>query len=78
MSDNKISRRGLLGSTAGGAAFAGALLAGGGEGLLPRRAVAANGAYHEIHPGELDEYYGFWSSGQAGEIRIMGVPSMPS
>jgi nitrous-oxide reductase len=76
MSDNKISRRGLLGSTAGGAAFAGALLAGGGEGLLPRRAAAANGAYHEIHPGELDEYYGFWSSGQAGEIRIMGVPSM--
>ncbi len=50
MSDNKISRRGLLGSTAGGAAFAGALLAGGGEGLLPRRAAAANGAYHEIHP----------------------------
>ena len=76
MSDVKtrgITRRGVLGATATGAILAGtstaALLTGG---LSPAHAAGAA----EIKPGELDEYYGFWSSGQAGEMRILGIPSM--
>ncbi|PVA07412.1 TAT-dependent nitrous-oxide reductase [Thalassorhabdomicrobium marinisediminis] len=85
MSDDKklpISRRGLLGATAGGAALAGAFgsraMLGGAVGTAAVAAAtsarAAAGA--EVAPGQLDEYYGFWSSGQCGEVRILGVPSM--
>lgn len=72
--DNKlnITRRGMLGATA-----TGALLAGTGLGSTLMTAKQASAAANaNLEPGELDEYYGFWSSGQTGELRILGFPSM--
>lgn len=75
-----ISRRKFLGVTAAG--VAGASLAGGLGASLIGQAQAASGkkgpAGNKVHiaPGELDEYYGFWSGGHSGEVRVLGVPSM--
>jgi nitrous-oxide reductase len=74
-----ITRRELLGGSAKLAALAGAGGAAGlvgGSMLYPDTAEAAGGGKADVAPGDLDDYYGFWSSGQAGEMRIMGVPSM--
>ena len=79
-----ISRRGLLGATAGSAALLGAggarlaMTGGTAAGVTAATAGAARAATDAVSlaPGELDEYYGFWSSGQTGELRILGFPSM--
>ncbi|MCA6107090.1 TAT-dependent nitrous-oxide reductase [Bradyrhizobium cenepequi] len=78
-----ISRRQIVGTAAIGAAgIAGGLSLS--RGLAPEPAAAqtkaaparAGGLKSEIAPGELDEYYVFFSSGQTGEVRIIGMPSM--
>ncbi|GKY87892.1 TAT-dependent nitrous-oxide reductase [Sinisalibacter aestuarii] len=88
MSDTEkteLSRRGFLGASATGAAMMGAggtrlgLL--GGAAAITAAATTPRAAFAQTDhaspaPGELDEYYGFWSSGQTGEMRILGVPSM--
>jgi nitrous-oxide reductase len=73
-----LSRRQLLGTTAVMAA-AGAAGVGGGlalNGGVVSPAAAADVQEAEVRPGELDEYYVFFSSGQTGEVRIVGAPSM--
>ncbi|MGH6760916.1 MAG: TAT-dependent nitrous-oxide reductase [Phyllobacterium sp.] len=75
-----FNRRQLLGTTAFAAAAGVAGLGGTAAltgGATPAVAQTAHeGASIEVKPGELDEYYTFFSSGQAGEIRIVGCPSM--
>jgi nitrous-oxide reductase len=81
-----ISRRRLLGTTATVAGAAG-LTGGAAAGLIgpalaqqrqqaQQRAAAPRAQSSEVKPGDLDEYYGFSSSGQTGEVRILGMPSM--
>ncbi|MBL8883817.1 MAG: TAT-dependent nitrous-oxide reductase [Hyphomicrobium sp.] len=78
-----VSRRNLLGTglTATLAATAGAV-AGGGAMVVTHTGSAraeTDDDHHKkalVPPGKLDEYYGFWSGGQSGELRILGLPSM--
>ncbi|MEO5378706.1 MAG: TAT-dependent nitrous-oxide reductase [Magnetococcus sp. DMHC-6] len=68
---------GLKVAAVGGlAGLAGRMAAVGGGLALSMPSTAAAAANAEVTPGQLDEYYGFWSGGQTGEVRVLGVPSM--
>ncbi len=70
---NGVTRRKFLSATAL-ASVAGAGL--GGNMIGPAWARSGEGNDIHVEPGELDEYYGFWSGGHSGEVRILGLPSM--
>src|SRR5512142_1663050 len=81
--EKKLDRRGFLKmlGVAGAAAGAGMMLSkdvltNSGKGGLLAKAEANDEQTMEIKPGEYDQYYGFWSGGHSGEVRVMGVPSM--
>ena len=68
-----VSRRTLVGGTALAAGVAS--LSGGAAYLNFVRQAQAATQNAEVKPGDLDDYYSFSSSGQSGEVRIVGLPS---
>ena len=79
-----VSRRDVIGAAVAGSAglASGVTLTQGGS-LVPQAAAQTasapakkGGNSYEVKPGDLDEYYVFFSSGQSGEVRIIGLPSM--
>nr|6Y77_A Chain A, Nitrous-oxide reductase [Stutzerimonas stutzeri]6Y77_B Chain B, Nitrous-oxide reductase [Stutzerimonas stutzeri] len=73
-----LSRRGFLGASAVTGAAVAATALGGAVMTRESWAQAVKESKQKIHvgPGELDDYYGFWSGGHQGEVRVLGVPSM--
>ncbi len=82
--DDRLSRRKLLTRGTTAVALTGLAAGGGTVGMLDfsQSALAQQAARRregesvEVRPGDLDEYYGLSSSGQTGEVRIIGIPSM--
>lgn len=80
-----LSRRRFLGTAAAsGVGIAGLIAgcskgageAGAASGAASAHTASSGGLSSHVGPGELDTYYGFSSSGQTGELRVLGIPSM--
>ncbi len=70
----KVATVGGLASMTGPVVVGGGVLTAASVGLPQAAEAQSKGA--DITPGQLDEYYGFWSGGHSGEVRVLGLPSM--
>ena len=76
--NNLISptRRNFIKKTLGLSITAAALYFASGAMNIVKSESKKNITNHNIKPGELDKYYGLWSGGHSGEVRLIAVPSM--
>ena len=73
-----INTAALVGLTAGVAACTekpSAAAPGAPAPAAPAASHASAGANVHLKPGELDTYYGLWSGGHTGDMRVLGLPS---
>lgn len=71
-----IERRKFIKMTLGSAVATAALYFAAGAMNVAKGSNKKKVLSHIVKPGELDRYYGFWSAGQSGEVRVFAVPSM--
>jgi nitrous-oxide reductase len=77
-----ISRRNFIGTTAVAGLAVGVAACNDNSGTAPvtasgdsHAAASSAGSVMHLKPGELDTYYGLWSGGHNGDMRVLGLPS---